>query len=578
METKMSFLQWQPKTLKNDKIEKYAYMACSQWNPDKKRSEQIRLYIGRLDGNKKNIIVGKKFAGNENILLTLKEVENAVKDKNGFESWLRNKCLQLSNYKNTNHDKITKVNVVGDCFALMELSDEIKLTETLTKIFGKIKGNALLGLAMHQVATGHALNRTHDWLEQRIIPKDMKNSFTKLGKIYNFIAEIGENINSRDLFLKTWINHHGDNETVLFDTTSISTYSSNLDEGEWGYNRDGEKLEQINFSLAVNKKNNFPLYYRVISGSIPDVKTLENSLEFMEDLGVEIHTISLDRGFYSASNLRDILQRNLQVVIGLPWTSLQAQNLLKTNKQKLETPKRSVHHNGIMLRHIMLPWIVKMGKNQKTKIINAHLFLDQNKRSELVSKFEKIIFNIIENSEQEKFATASEINSWIGENGGKYKKYLTIKQISKNNFCLKRKPNKIAARTSRMGYSIILTSGKEIFSTNPVCVLDNYRARDKVEKLYDSLKNENGQHRLRTGNNNSVYGRFFLNFIALILRSELDKRMKESKIRNRMTTSKLLDELGKIKSVTTASGKTILLEITKKQRELISKLKIKKIT
>jgi len=109
-------------------------------------------------------------------------------------------------------------------------------------------------------------------------------------------------------------------------------------------------------------------------------------------------------------------------------------------------------------------------------------------------------------------------------------------------------------------------------------VLDNYRARDKVEKLYDSLKNENGQHRLRTGNNNSVYGPFFLNFIALILRSELDKRMKESKIRNRMTTSKLLDELGKIKSVTTASGKTILLEITKNQRELISKLKIKKIT
>ncbi len=218
----MSFLQWQPKKLKNDKIEKYAYMASSQWNPNKKRSEQIRLYIGRLDVSKKNIIVGKKFAGNENILLTLKEVENAVKDKNGFETWLQNKCLGLSNYKNTNHDKITKVNVVGDCFALMELSDEIKLTETLTKIFGETKGKALLGLAMHQVATGHALYRAQDWLEQRSIPEAMKNSFTKVGKIYNFIAETGEDINSRDLFLKAWINHHGDNETVLFDTTSIS--------------------------------------------------------------------------------------------------------------------------------------------------------------------------------------------------------------------------------------------------------------------------------------------------------------------------------------------------------------------
>ena len=162
-----------------------------------------------------------------------------MKDKNGFETWLRNKCLGLSNYKNTNHDKITKVNVVGDCFALMELSDEIKLTETLTKIFGETKGKALLGLAMHQVATGHALYRAQDWLEQRSIPEAMKNSFTKVGKIYNFITETGEDINSRDLFLKAWINHHGDNETVLFDATSISTYSSNLEEGEWGYNCDG---------------------------------------------------------------------------------------------------------------------------------------------------------------------------------------------------------------------------------------------------------------------------------------------------------------------------------------------------
>ncbi|MCP4399755.1 MAG: hypothetical protein GY801_20930 [bacterium] len=92
------------------------------------------------------------------------------------------------------------------------------------------------------------------------------------------------------------------------------------------------------------------------------------------------------------------------------------------------------------------------------------------------------------------------------------------------------------------------------------------------------LKNEDGQHRLRTGNERNAHGRFFRNFIARIIRSELDKRMKKSKIRKRMTTARLLDDIGKIKSVTTASGKNILLEITKKQRELISSLNIKKIT
>ncbi len=574
----MSFLQLQQKNLADDKKEKYVYMAYSQWNTHKKRSEQERFYIGRLNADETHIIIGKRFAGNEKILLSIKDVKNAVKDRRGFEPWLRNKCLELSKNKATKHDKITKVNVVGDCHALIALSDEIGLTDTLLKIFGATEGKALLGLAMHQVATGHALYRAQDWLEQRVIPAEMKSSVTGTGKVYNFIAQIGSNVNSRDLFLKAWIKLHGEMETLLFDTTSISTYSPNLESAEWGYNRDDEKLEQINFSLAVNKKNNFPLYYRVIPGSITDVKTLEKSLEFMEDLGMEIHAISLDRGFYSATNLRDILQRNVRVIIGVPWTSLQAQNVLKNNKQKLDTPKRSVHHNGIMLRHIMVPWTVNMGKNQQSKIINAHLFLDQNKRSELVSNFEKAVFTIIENAEQEIFETASEAKSWVGENGGKYKKCLTVKQISKDNFCVKRQPKKIAILTNRMGYFIILTSGIETEAIDPVSVLDNYRARDKVEKLYDCLKNEDGQYRLRTGNDSSAYGRFFLNFIALIIRSELDKRMKESKIRKRMTTARLLDELGKIKSVTTASGKDILLEITKKQRELISRLKIKKIT
>ncbi len=292
---------------------------------------------------------------------------------------------------------------------------------------------------------------------------------------------------------------------------------------------------------------------------------------------MEIHAISRDRGFYSATNLRDILQRHVRVIIGVPWTSSQAQNILKKNKQKLDTPKRRGHHHGIMLRHLMVPWTVHMGNNQQSTIIHAHVFLDQNTRSERVSHFEKTVFTLIEQAEQEIFKTASEAKSWIGEHGGKYKKCLTRQQMNKDNFCVTRQPNNIATLTNRMGYFIILASGIETETRDPVSVLNNYRARDIVEKLYDCLKNEDGQYRLRTGNERSAHGRFFLNVIARIIRSELDKRMKKSNMRTRMTTARLLDELGKIKSVTTASGKNILLEITKKQRELISSLNVKKI-
>ncbi len=574
----MSFLQWQHKNLADGKKERYAYMASSQWNAQKKRSEQKRLYIGRLDTTETHIIISKRFAGNENIVVSIHDVENAVKDERGFELWLRNTCLDLSKNTTENHDKISCVHVVGDYHALIALSNDIGLTETLVNIFGATEGHALLGLAMHQVVTGHALYRAQDWLEQRAIPSAMKSRLTSPGNVYDMMAQIGADLTRRELFLKTWITRHGDIEILVFDTTSISTYSPHLESAEWGYNRDDERLEQINFSLAVHAKTSFPVYYRVIPGSIPDVKTLHNSLEFMEELGMDIHAIALDRGFYSATNVRDILQRHVRVIIGVPWTSLQAQHILKKNKHKLDTPKRSVHYHGMMLRHIMVPWTVKMGKNHQSKTIHAHLFLDQNKRTALVSHFEKTVFTLIEQADQEIFKTASEARSWVGEHGGKYKKCLTVKSISTDHFRVTRQPNNVATLTRRMGYFLILTSGGEADAEDPVNVLENYRARDKVEKLYDCLKNEDGQHRLRTGNDSSAQGRFFLNFIALILRSELDKKMRTSKLRNRMTTARLLDELGKIKSVTTTSGKDILLEITKKQRELISSLEVEMIT
>lgn len=573
----MSFLQLQQKELSDGKKEKYAYMTSSKWNIHKKRSEQKRFYIGRLNTAATHVIITKTFSGNENIFLPIQDIKEAIKNNHDFKAWLENKCLEISKNNAKKNDKITTVNILGDCHVLMALSDEIGLTKTLLKIFGEEEGNALLALAMHQVVTGHALYRAQDWLEQRQLSAEMKSHLTCIGKVYHFIAQIGADIHRRELFLKSWVKLYGEADTLLFDLTSISTYSLHLESAGWGYNRDGENLEQINFSLAVHRKTGFPVYYRVTPGSIPDVNTLENSLSFMENLGMNIHAVSLDRGFYSATNLRHILQHNFHVIIGAPWTSLQSQNVLKNHKHKLNTPKRSVHYHGTMLRHIMIPWTVDMGKNQQSKTINAHLFLDQKKRSELVSNFEKNVFTIIENAE-EIFDKAAEAKSWIGENGGKYKKCLTVKQLGKGKFHLMRQPNKITTLTNRMGYFIILTSGQDSEAIEPVPVLDSYRAKDKVEKLYDCLKNEDGQNRLRTGNNSSAYGRFFLNFIALIIRSELDKRMEQSKIRKRMTTAGLLDEVGKIKSVTTASGKDILLEITKKQRDLISSLRIKKIT
>ena len=572
----MSYLQLQPSSSTEGRKTVYAHMAWSRWDEKKRHSVQGRFYVGRIDDQGENVIINKKFTGGGKIILPLAEVKKQAKFQDKFELWLRSRCSELAPGVLGTSDKIAKVNIVGDGKALLSLAKDTGLWSTLKNIFGDSEGGALAGLAFHQVATGHALYRAQTWLEQRDIPDEMKSHLTGPGAVYGLISRVGSDYNIRERFLREWIKSHGEKGTVLYDTTSISSYSPNLGLAEWGYNRDDEKLPQVNFSLAVDKETGLPLCYRVIPGSIPDVRTLANTLGFLEDFGLRVFTISLDRGFYSGANLRDILQREIGVVIGSPWSSSQAKNVLSKNKRKLESPRRGFLHEGIPLRHMMVPWTVDMGKEKKARVIDAHLFLDQNRRAELVTRYEKTVFALEDKASRENFESVRDARIWINENSRGHKKCLTVKQGKNDQFRIERKPNKVAAMTARMGYSLVLTAGVNSEEKIPNQVLDDYRARDAVEKLYDALKNEDGQHRLRTANDNSAQGRFFLGFISLIIRSELDRRMRESHLRKNMTSAELLDELAKVKSVTTSSGKNIFLEVSKKQRELFSKLKIEK--
>lgn len=56
-------------------------------------------------------------------------------------------------------------------------------------------------------------------------------------------------------------------EYVAYDVTSISSYSKNISELEWGYNRDKERLPQINMGMYYGEESRLPLYYRIYPGS-----------------------------------------------------------------------------------------------------------------------------------------------------------------------------------------------------------------------------------------------------------------------------------------------------------------------
>ena len=94
--------------------------------------------------------------------------------------------------------------------------------------------------------------------------------------------------------------------------------------------------------------------------------------------------------------------------------------------------------------------------------------------------------------------------------------------------------------------------------------LQNYRNKDVVEKSFDNLKNSLDLKRLRVHLEENMKGRLFIQFIALIFISYIQRIMNEKALGKFGSASGLLEEL-ELLNVITFSGQygRVTSELTK---------------
>ena len=105
-------------------------------------------------------------------------------------------------------------------------------------------------------------------------------------------------------------------------------------------------------------------------------------------------------------------------------------------------------------------------------------------------------------------------------------------------------------------------------------ILNLYRKKDVLEKMFDIVKNELETDRLRVSTKEAVEGRIFLTYLSLILYSEVSRIMKEKDLFKTYTLSEVFFELKKLRVVTLTNGKSYLTEVTKRQRNLFEEFEV----
>ena len=549
----------------------YVHLAENHHIPELGQARQTRKYLGVLDSATGELLLSRQ-------IQKLDPTTEALLEKAGISHGNRHapkpgRQARKSGKWILSADEPASVEDVGEMYALVHLCRSIGLKKCLAVY--EEDGPALFALAIWQACTGDAQYLAEAWIETRPLPNALAEFDFSSSGMSALMYRIGSSRTKMDRFFQAWITEQRLPRAVIYDTTSISTYSERLEDAEWGYNRDKETLPQINLAMAIDADSGLPLAFRLLPGSISDVSTLVTTGKFLAEYGLTGFSYCLDRGFFSNSNLRDMLQNALHFVVGVPFTSRQALTLARQGHSLLQSSKSSILYGDQVLRQSEGTWEVNMGtkdgKDMPSKTIRAFLFLDPERAVNRMQSLERRLIEIERLAAQQVFTDAKDAEVWKKENAKGLARFFRVSDADAFRIC--RRNELVDEANMTAGLSLYVTDQQGAGMT-PEQALPAIRGRDAVEKIFDVFKNDNEQSRLRTGNSQIAEGRVFLGFLAAVVRTHLEACMRKANLNKKLTINEALAMLRKIRVVRFESGRRVLLEIPRKTRNLCSALGI----
>jgi len=438
----------------------------------------------------------------------------------------------------------------GNTAALLKTAGDIGLTEILKKCFPD-RWNRILATAFYILCQGNVMMYIEDWFDETDVKFTERMDDIDCSKLFASITD-----EDKKRFFKEWVKYINEREYIAYDVSSVSAYSGNIDIAEWGYNRDREKLPQMNIGMYYGMTSHIPVYYDLYSGSIPDKTYMEFMMTTAKDLGICDVCFVIDRGFVKKDNLVYMHENKIEFITALPGNRLEALRLIDENKSNIRKSANRIGEYEV--------YGIKQDIELDGVPMQAHIYYDPEKQAfdekELYAHIEKL------QAELEKMSHTKRLTK-------KYKDYFVIDEKQKDDFAFEINADKLDEKLERAGFFILLSNKQELSSRD---VLSIYRTRDTVEKSFDQLKNRLDFKRMRTHWNKTAQGKMFVGFLALILRSVMLRKIKENAQTKHLTFEKILIELRKIKAVSLTDMSDILLPLTKLQKTILSVLDVSK--
>lgn len=512
----------------------YAYETQYYWDKEKQQSRAKRKCVGKVDPATGNIIPTRGRAKKQESKTVV-----ATSSKTGAIPFSETKHLYY-----------------GATYLFDKLAEELGLISDLKLCFpGSYK--KLLSIAYYLILEdNNPLYRFEKWNTTHKHPYGADITSPRSSEFFASITD--EQVNK---FFRLQGRRRVEEEYWAYDSTSISSYSETLAQIQYGNNKEDDKLPQLNLLLVFGEKSGLPFYYRKLAGNIPDSKTVKHLLEDLDILGFGKTKFVMDRGFYSEDNINGLYREHVKFLVG---TRLSLK-FIKSNLDKVYDDIRMFNNyddsTGTYGYTVPAEWNYTQERPYKGDVIKdkrriyIHYYYSIEKGADDEQAFDKRITSLCNELLE---------GNLIESHKKAYEQFFDVKTTPKRGRQVYYKEDAIKEARKYLGYFALITNE----TMDAFTALHLYRMKDVVEKAFGNIKERLNMRRLLVSSEKGLDGKIFTEFVALILISHLDYKMKETGLYNNYTMQQLLDKLDVLECFEDANHSLRIGEILTKQAEI----------
>ena len=510
----------------------YVYEYDSTWDTQKKHANHKREYIGKM--------VGGVFVPNKKYELKLQLAEATASSKNTGPG---------------SSDSSSRV-FCGATHLLDQIGEKLGVEQDLKRCFPD-SWKQILSLAYFLILEDHnPLSRFPRWAKSHEHPYDGVLSSQRSSEILSRISE-----DAKQNFFRLQAQRRLEKEYLAYDTTSISSYSKLIKQVKYGHNKEHDHLEQINLALLFGEESRLPVYYRKLAGNIPDVKTVRKLLGDIEFLALDKVNLVMDRGFYSEENINAMFQQHHKFILAARTSLKYVKAYIDEVREELVSRPFYSSKYRLYCTSKTVAWNYKSAEKRDgtrdsgPRRMYLHLYYDDQRATDDKNDLN----DLLDQLEQELV-----IDTRSPEHEKMYEKYFLVESTPARGLKVFPKADIIKQQEQHYGYFALVSNGVK----DPLEALNIYRLKDLIEKSFGDLKERLNMRRTSVSSSESLEGKLFIQFVALIYLSYIKKAMTEHSLFSKYTIQELLDELDVIERFSRPSQRAQLGEITAKQIEL----------